>query len=399
MGFLGSARKLVRVRNVAVTLVTTPLIGFAGYFLRWYLPIRVKDVEGIVAVGLLYSVGRALSLILRPLAGSLMDIKGRKPFAILGALAYALVAIFLLSNYLVPAAVIMMFVAISLISNSAALLMLEPVGRGERGVAMSLALMMRGLGSLVGTLTIPVILTIYGKLPAVTVASLAFIVAALGRLAYVETKPERSKALTSVGSVIKGMVSNLRRGFKVLFIGEVVYLTTFSVLTSFGSELIARYLPIYLNTALKYGVVVIGSFYAIMQACMIASRPLAGALSKLVSYSWIVILPTCVSGAVLIGLALTNSPYVVIALFILLSLSEGMANVAIPPLTINTIEKYSRNKATVMNTQQSLSSLVALTAPIIGALIWLKSPSTLLIIAGSIIIASGLALTPLLISK
>ncbi len=400
MGFLGSIRDLVRVRNVAVTLITTPLIGFAAYFLRWYLPIRVKEIEGIVAVGLLYSIGRAVSLILRPLAGSLMDIEGRKPFAILGSLIYASVAALLLSKYSVPIAVMLLFVAVAIMSNSAALLMLESIDRRERGVAMSLALMMRGVGSLVGTLVIPVILATYGMVPAATVASAAFVLAALGRLAYVETRVgPSSRSLISVSDVVKGMLRNLRKGFKVLFTGEVTYLTIFAVLTSFGSELVSRYLPIYLNSVMKYGIVLIGSFYAVMQAVLIASRPLAGYLSKLMSYSWLASIPTCISGIALIAMAYTKSPYAVLALFILLSLSEGVANVAIPPLTIGTIEKYSRNRATVISTQQSFSSLIALAAPIVGAAIWLKSPPNLMLTSGAILIAGGAALIPLIITS
>ncbi len=386
-----------RYRNALITVITQFLIAFATAFLFWYLPIKINELQGVLAVGLMYSVARILSALLSPLGGVASDVYGRKPLTILGPLMYALVFLSLLGSIkTIWVTVVLLVVVPSIVSNSVYLITLENVGDKDRGVVMSFVNIAFAAAMALGNILLPMMYSAMGIAPVVMLGASLCVLSSLLRIAYDETLREREVGKPFIARFYDGLRGLLPKGLRVVFVGYVAYLTLFGILATLGSEVVSRFIPIYLRDILGLRLTSIGLLYSLISFINIASYMLGGILSRKLGYAHLVVASSLIIALCLLALATFKSVYAAITLFIALSISESIAQVAIPPLYVKALDRYPDRKATVMHTQSSLSIATTFFAPLLGALIWLLSPDLLLITSSIIFVSSGLILIPLI---
>ena len=403
VGFLYRALTTLSIsnRNVVLTIITGFLISFATSFLKWYLPIRINELGGIIFVGLIYSVARALSALLSPLGGVFADTYGRKPMAVLGPLMYLAAFFALLGGINTVWLTVLLLISVpNLVSNSVTLITLENIDGRSRGAVVGFIRVFGSLALIIGNILLPILYVSMGLLPVVVFAVSLCGLAALLRAAYVETFKGKASVVKQTGSLTRRFYDNVKdllpKGFRTALRGSVLCLTLFGIFSTLGSEVISRYMPIYFNEVLKLNLISIGSLYSFMSFVGILSYLVGGVMSRKIRYAYLVMLPVLSVGLCLLALVAFKNMYSVIALFTILSIGEGIAQTAIPPLFINVLERYPDRKATVMQIQDSLSLATTFFAPFLGALIWLVTPDLVFITSSALLMVSALTLAPTL---
>ncbi len=211
---------VLRYRNALITVITQFLIAFATAFLFWYLPIKINELQGVLAVGLMYSVARILSALLSPLGGVASDVYGRKPLTILGPLMYALVFLSLLGGIkTIWVTVVLLVVVPSIVSNSVYLITLENVGDKDRGVVMSFVNIAFAAAMALGNILLPMMYSAMGIAPVVMLGASLCVLSSLLRIAYDETLREREVGKPFIARFYDGLRGLLPKGLRVVFVG------------------------------------------------------------------------------------------------------------------------------------------------------------------------------------
>lgn len=360
--------RVLTVRNIWVTAVSSFLLTFSLAFYSWFLPILLKRVGSIELVGVAYTLAAAVPIFLGPVAGSFADHYGRRTALIVGrsliVLAYGALAIYL-SEHTVIFAIVAVGAASVFASVAIFSLIAESVSEGQRSYAYAITMfvpyMAGGLGSyILGNMA-------ERDLPtAVLTTFLLGVVGLAATFLYRETK-ERNPSGGRIFNPIKALKSVKSLGIIYL------YLAMAAMLAGLCNNFSLIYIPIYLGEQLNFSERDLGIIYAIPNVMAIMSIPMGAVvaalgglralqLSMLIMAFSTIALMFVQPGALIVVTAL-------FAIFTTASILNGIADdVFIASITT------SQNRSTLAGSLVPIVGLGALIAPTIGAYVYTQNP-------------------------
>ena len=200
-------------RNIVLILITSAILSFPLKFLGWYLPIAIKEVGGLYAIVMIYSISYLFSLT-GPIGGVMSDVIGRKPLAIAGALVY-------LVGFSVPSllpqlpALLLLLISTLIgphISAPAIASLLAESTKERRGLVFSLSRMVSLASLTAGSAVLGLVIDSWGLSKVLRLYAVLGLASVLMRMFLIETKKLSNpspthrafRALASVKHIVFG---------------------------------------------------------------------------------------------------------------------------------------------------------------------------------------------------
>ncbi len=344
--------------------------SFAGSLTFLYMPIYLKDIGfKEYQIGILYSIISGISLTSFAL-GLLINSIGILPILRLSLMLSATMLILLAFG--VKLLVAIALIVLSLASTSIILciysylpLVTGGVSGFSYGILNSIPQAIGVFGMLIGGYVI----ACFGYAKAFYVSSLIMVLALLLTL----SMPISIRSVDSSTNIsILGFGEMFRRviGYRVLLL--------FLVATSFSgivNTVFRIYLPLYLKS-IGYDITDIGLIMAPMMIAML-TQPIFGRLSDRVGELPNIFLGWLLSGIFIILIPILNIPTNIV-MSIIFSALIGICGAISSPAVISFIARYSGDmRPTFFGLQNTLSSMISMIAPILGAITYQYDPNSI----------------------
>ena len=372
--------RVMRIRNVTVSIISYFMTAFKGSFLGWYLPIKLSEVIGKRGVGFLYSIVKPIYALFSVPAGILADIVGRRIVAIVGTSIGVAADLCLLSTRTLPLTVILTWVSISFTGNSIPFLYYEACSRDDRSLVRSMITFFSMVGASLGSILLPFVLERKGYVQASLICILLCFLALLVRLFFKETYTRaHSKALT-FRKFIKTAYSKLKGGLRACFSRSLLPFTCLFPLFAFTSAMLSAYISIYYREVLGFSLSSIGIALSITEVIRTMTSFLYGPLSRRVG---LVLLSLGGTGLAILSFVLLLNKLSFIQFLIALGLgavSEITVGISCNVLFMNALDQYQQLKASINSSMYSIVLISSTIAPTIGGILWNTKPQAILLV-------------------
>jgi MFS family permease len=380
-------------RNVVLFIISSMFLSVSSAFFSWLFPIILAKIGSTISVGIAYTVAYAISIPLSLLSGLLADNYGRKVMIIVSTLlvmvAYGVIILHLSAVTLLVAIIIL---EISSILSMPAMnsLIAESVESTLRGYAFTIVNFIPYISLAVGSFVLGTIVVQKNFQTVILLTFLLSFLSLLIRLGFNETfiiKYEKSTKVR-ISSEISKSFKNFNNIKKLQSLGiPYIYLSIMAILGVAASTLYSIYIPIYMNFELSLSESEIGVIYTIsniISFTMILMGLLVsifGALRSLQLALLFMAVPTM--------LLTFLSPGSLIMVLLLVSIST-LASI-LSQISSNTfIANFTTEdiRSTVFSSLISLSLLVSLIVPSLGAIIFSLNKRIIPLLIGTLYILS-----------
>ncbi len=266
-------------RNVALLLLSFPLIVAPMGFLSWYSPVFTDELFHSWAP-LLYALFLLDDALFLSISGVLSDMWGRRIILVIGMLFYplgmflVLLGLTLGNSILIALGLILALGISSLASPAGTSLLMESLEVERRARALSLFFLIENIFLLTGS-------SLFGLLlPALGVHQVFLIFFLLSAVAVLIRAQVRETLVLSDKIKLRDRIAELRSIISILKDARVKLLIAFDALLGISHGTIAFVVPLFFAHDIHLSEVEIGFLYGLIPALRIFLSPIAGTISE-----------------------------------------------------------------------------------------------------------------------
>lgn len=361
-------------RNLLLIYASSFLMGFAFGYFRWLIPILLMRTEGALILGTVFAFSSLVTAFTAFSGGVLSDKYGRRLVIVSGTLLFAAGSTFLLASQvfsvLLVLGAILIYTSPAFYRPAVDALITESAGMAFLGRAFSVMPVLTLVGMSSGSAILGYVTEIAGLPTAALVSFICAWTAVIIRMFLTEpSKAEHSSRLS---------FNQIRA------VREKKYLIFFALIVA-GTGLtgwFGIYFPNFLSEIILLSEKNIGILFSVLSISQAVMQPVAGWFIDRFNERWALAVNLGGSGIfvlLFVFFSRVNLTAAIISIVISSSLS-AFYNVGYSVYIARATHKSTRG--TVYGGMETLGSLSCVPAPILGALLWEKSPYLPFIIFG-----------------